>query len=114
VAEISALGTSELRGGVLILSQPAEAGWHFYAEDPDPDQAALMASTWADAFVEKTRAEVSVQSGLSSYIRVEATQVVDIPVSRSVSQSAYLFSGFVLSLVLSVGLVLFFEPAKPS
>jgi capsular polysaccharide biosynthesis protein len=114
VADKSDLSVSELRGSVLMLSQPAEAGWHFYAEDQDPEQAILLASTWADAFVEKTRAEARAQSGLSSFIRVEATQVVGIPVSRSISQSAYMLSGLVLCLVLSAGLVLFVEPGKIS
>jgi hypothetical protein len=43
----------ELRGGKLQLSQPAEAGWRFYADDDDPKAAEMLASAWANAFVEK-------------------------------------------------------------
>ncbi|MCA2002216.1 MAG: hypothetical protein LDL51_10165, partial [Chloroflexi bacterium] len=39
----------ELRGGKLQLSQPAEAGWHFYADDKDPQTADGLASAWAAA-----------------------------------------------------------------
>ena len=38
VAESSGMNISELRGGVLSLSQPAEGGWHFYADDRDAAQ----------------------------------------------------------------------------
>src|SRR5689334_12762729 len=34
-----AIPVEEFRAGKLQLSQPAEAGWHFYAEDPDPQVA---------------------------------------------------------------------------
>ena len=32
--------TQELRSGKLSLSQPAEGGWNFYADDADPERAA--------------------------------------------------------------------------
>ena len=35
---------AELRGEKLSLSQPAEGGWHFYAEDTDPQRAEALAS----------------------------------------------------------------------
>jgi hypothetical protein len=37
----------DLRGGKLQLSQPAEAGWHFYADNVDSQTAASIAS-WAE------------------------------------------------------------------
>jgi hypothetical protein len=103
---------SELRGNVLMLSQPAEAGWHFYADDYDPERAALLASTWANAFVEQTRLAVNSQTGISSFIQVEATQVIRVPVARSLSRGTYLLSGSVVSLVLSASLLLFVRPDK--
>src|SRR6185503_10490104 len=43
----------ELRAGKLKLSQPAEAGWHFYAEDKSPERAQELAAAWALIFTEK-------------------------------------------------------------
>src|SRR5688572_29053315 len=45
----------ELRNGILFLSQPAEGGWHFYADDQNPERAAALASTWAQVFVEQVQ-----------------------------------------------------------
>ena len=112
VAQRANIDVPELRTGVLMLSQPAEAGWHFYADDPSPEKAALMATTWANAFVEQTRIAVGAQSGYSSFIQLEATQVTDIPVNRSVPQGAYLLSGSAVCLVLSLILYLFIRPGQ--
>jgi hypothetical protein len=114
VASNANASISELRGNVLMLSQPGEAGWHFYAEDPDPERAAWLASTWAQAFVEQARWAVDSQSGLSSYIQVEATQLAELPASRSISEGAYLLSGSAVCMALSAGLLLFSKPAKKS
>ncbi|MFZ5880318.1 MAG: Wzz/FepE/Etk N-terminal domain-containing protein, partial [Chloroflexota bacterium] len=45
----------ELHEGRLQLSQPAEAGWHFYADDPDAKRAEALASTWAESFAESAQ-----------------------------------------------------------
>ena len=37
--------TQELRNEKLSLSQPAEGGWNFYADDANPERAAALAST---------------------------------------------------------------------
>src|SRR5215211_7682999 len=47
------ISVEQLRAGKLQLSQPAEAGWHFYAEDKDAERAQALATAWAEAF-EKT------------------------------------------------------------
>ena len=52
-----AIPVEDLRGGKLQLSQPAEAGWHFYADDADSQTAASLASAWAEAFVAKAQAD---------------------------------------------------------
>lgn len=87
------VGLSALRGGKLELSQPAEAGWHFYAEDGDPQRAAALASAWAEAFVQAAQANLRGQGGLNSFIRLEVTQSAGLPVVRSVSLGVYLLSG---------------------
>lgn len=40
----------ELREEILLLSQPEDGAWHFFAEDRDPDRAELIAATWATVF----------------------------------------------------------------
>ena len=106
------LDVAVLRDEVLSLSQPAEAGWHFYADDSDPARAESIASAWALAFTEQAQGEMGGQVGLNSFVRVDAAQVNDLPVYRSVSQSTYLLSGSVGFLVLSILLVLFVKLNK--
>ena len=105
---------SDLREQVLALSQPAEAGWHFYAKDRDPETAAKLASTWAEAFVKAARLEIASQSGLNMFIRVETTQVMEVPLSRSVPLWTYLLSGSASVLIVMVGFLLFMKPNQPS
>jgi hypothetical protein len=99
----------ELRGGKLKLSQPAEAGWHFYADDSTSKVAQDLASTWALRFTQKVKENVAVSQGLNSFIRVDAAQVQNLPVTRSVSLSVYLLSGAIAFLALSALFVLFFS-----
>lgn len=101
----------DLRGGKLKLSQPAEAGWHFYAEDKNPDRAKELAATWAQAFTQQAREKIETSTGLNSFIEVEVTQSEYLPVERSVSLSEYLLVGAVGFLFLSSLFILFFSPA---
>jgi uncharacterized protein involved in exopolysaccharide biosynthesis len=99
----------ELRAAKLKLSQPAEAGWHFYADDRDVKRAQELASAWAVLFTQKVQENVAVSQGLNSFIRVDATQKQNIPVGRSISLSIYLLSGAIAFLALSALGVLFFS-----
>lgn len=99
----------ELRGGKLKLSQPAEAGWHFYADDRNPQRAQNIASAWALAFTQKVQENLARAQGLNSFIRVDATQTDNLPVGRSVSLSVYLLTGAVAFLALSALYILFFS-----
>ena len=110
VADTNGMDVATLRTEALSLSQPAEAGWHFYADDRDPARAEALASTWALAFTERAQGEMAKQVGLNSFVRLDAAQVDDLPVYRSVSRSTYLLSGAVGFLALSVLLVLFVKP----
>ena len=111
LASSSSVSVEELRNGKLMLSQPAEAGWHFYAEDKDREQARELASAWAQLFEEKGRENVANSNGLNSFIKVDATQTENLPVERSASLSTYLMTGAVLFLVLSaIGLLFFSKP----
>ena len=100
---------AELRGEKLSLSQPAEGGWHFYAEDNDPQRAEALASAWALAFANEVTAQVASAQGLNSFIEVNVTQAANLPVERSVSLSTYLFTSVIGFLALASILVLFFD-----
>jgi hypothetical protein len=102
----------ELRNGILKLSQPAEAGWHFYADDSNRGRAQELAAKWAMAFTESVQENVAHSEGLNSFIQVDATQVKNVPVKRSVSLSTYLLSGAIAFLALSALGVLFFMKPK--
>jgi len=110
VADANGVDVSTLRNESLSLSQPAEAGWRFYADDRDPARAEDIASTWAVAFTEFVQAETAEQVGLNALVRVDATQVSNLPVTRKISLSTYLSSGTVGFLALSALLVLFIKP----
>lgn len=101
-----------LRDGKLQLSQPAEAGWHFYAEDQNPEGARKLAAAWAQAFEEKVRETVANSQGLNTFIQVTATQTDNIPIERSAPLSTYLLVGAVGFLFLSAFYFLFFHTGK--
>ena len=95
-----------LRGGVLQLGQPAEGGWHFYADDPDAARASRLASAWAQGFVEL--AQQKINSGeINPFIQLEVTQSADLPVERSEPISTYLLIGALAFSAVSAFLVLF-------
>jgi capsular polysaccharide biosynthesis protein len=108
VSSSGKIPVEELRAGKLQLSQPAEAGWHFYANDKNAEQAQALAAKWAMSFAEKVEENVAQSQGLNSFIQVEATQVKALPLGRSVSMSVYLLSGAIAFLAFSALGVLFF------
>lgn len=110
---ISSISVNELRGGKLRLSQPAEGGWYFYAEDDNPEIAQELAASWAQAFAERVAENITNATGLNSFIQVEVTQGENLPVERGTSLSEYLFTGAIGFLLLSSLVVLFF-PLTPS
>jgi capsular polysaccharide biosynthesis protein len=112
VAANSSISVEELRGGKLMLSQPAEAGWHFYAEDRDAERARQLAADWAQAFETKARENIANAEALNSFIQVDATQAQNLPVERSVPLSTALLTGAILFLALSAIGVLFFNKAQ--
>ena len=107
------VSVEDLRGDKLQLSQPAEAGWHFYADDDHPQTADALASTWAEAFVSKTQAEVNA-GNINEFVKLEATQSKNLPKERSIPLSGYLLAGSVGLLTLAVFVVLFIKPKLES
>ncbi len=51
---------ASLRDGILRLSQPSDGAWLFWADDPDPARAALLASAWAEAFTDQVRQGIDI------------------------------------------------------
>jgi len=100
---------SELRNGKLSLSQPAEGGWHVYADDENPQRAAAFASTWAQVFVEQVRSQTGTAEGPNAFVEATQTQVAQLPRDRSISISTYLFLGAVVFLAIGSFVVLFFS-----
>jgi hypothetical protein len=105
---------SELRNTKLQLSQPAEAGWHFYADDKNALRAQSLASHWAESFAEQSLSKIGQADGLNPFIKIDVTQSADLPVKRSVPLSAYLFAGTVGFWFISALVVLFLKPDRSS
>jgi capsular polysaccharide biosynthesis protein len=106
VASETSVSVESLRGGILQLSQPAEGGWHFYAEDTDANLAGQLASAWAQGFT--AAAQQGIDSGeLNPFIKLEMTQSADLPVERSVPLSIYSLIGALGFLAISAFVVLF-------
>jgi capsular polysaccharide biosynthesis protein len=104
-----AIPVENLRGNKLHLSQPAEAGWHFYADDKNAKTAASLASAWAEAFTAKAQAEVKAGS-VNEFVKLEVTQSKNVSKNRSISLSVYLFAGSIGFLTLAVFAMLFIKP----
>ena len=112
VETVGDVTTEELRNGTLSLSQPAEGGWNFYADDKDPEHAAELASAWSLVFVEQVRLRTGMIEGPNSFIEATRTQTAQTPRDRSLSLSTYLFVGAIVFLAISSFLVLFFSKRK--
>src|SRR6185436_917595 len=103
------ISAQELRDKKLQLSQPAEGGWHFYADDPDPQVAASLASAWAEAFVAKVGTEIEA-GNVNEFVKFEVTQSANLPVERRAPLSGYLLAGSAVFLALAVFAVLCVKP----
>jgi hypothetical protein len=109
LAEQFGLEVEDLRGGILQLSQPAEAGWHFYADDPDPQTAAALASAWAEAFVRAGQEGIGA-GRINEFVKLEVTQSADLPVEPRIHISGYMLAGSTALVMLASFVVLFFKP----
>lgn len=137
VAEEGDVTVSELRDGILELSEPADGGWHFYANDPSAARAEQMASAWAEIFVAEVRDgietavtldaarkaleanptdeellsrvnELETRSlGITPELQISAAQVSDLNPQRRVGIAVYIFAGAVLLMAVSALSILF-------
>jgi capsular polysaccharide biosynthesis protein len=108
-----AITNDELRGSVLQLSQPAEAGWHFYADNSNAQTAEEIATVWANAFVEKIQSEIKA-GNINKFIKLEVTQSKGLLKERSIPLSGYILSGALGFLTLAVFVLLFVKPKTES
>ncbi|MBK9925621.1 MAG: hypothetical protein IPP66_10045 [Anaerolineales bacterium] len=99
--------TTELRNGMLTLSQPAEGGWNFYVEDNDPQRASSLVALWAQNFAEQVSLQKRMEGGPNSFIEAKVIRTSQFISERSVPISTYLFVGAVVFLVLGSIVVLF-------
>jgi len=100
-----------LRDEQLLLGQPGDGGWHFFADDPDPERAASYASGWAHAFTEQALARMGASNGLESFIEIEVTQSADLPLERNTPLGAYLLAGAAGFSLVGALTILFFRPS---
>ena len=108
--QVGGVTVQQLRGQNLHLSQPGNGGWHFFADDRDPQRASTLASVWAQAFAQDVQAQVAnPSSGLEQYITATPTQTQGLTAHRSVSLSIYLLAGAIVILALLVLVILFFD-----
>ena len=67
VDKVGGVTLADLRGGILLLSQPGDADWHFFAEDRDPKRADALASAWAEAFTAQVKDAATASMTLQSF-----------------------------------------------
>lgn len=138
VAKTGGVTVAELRGGILKLSEPADGGWHFYANDPDPARAERLASAWAETFTAQVREgiqtaitldaarkaleanptdetllsrvrELEADSlGITPELQISPKQLTDLNPQRRVGLANYLFAGAISLMALSALVILLF------
>ncbi len=134
--ESGGIPVSTLRGGKLRLSQPEDGGWHFYADDANPEIAARLAASWAQAFAEEVQKGASSalllqeihetptsqeeilalekeSLGISPWVEAYPSQIDSPPVVRKVSAGAYmLFGAAALWAAITIFLLFFRAPCE--
>jgi hypothetical protein len=138
IAEAGGVTVAELRDGILELSEPADGGWHFFANASSPERAEQIASVWAEIFVEEVRdgienavaldaARKSLEAdptdegllshvneletrslGITPELQISAAQISDLNPQRRVGIATYIFAGAVILMVVSALSILFF------
>jgi len=141
-SEAGDVTVSELRDGVLELSEPADGGWHFYATAPVSKRAEQLASIWAETFVAEVQggiktavamdaarkalevnpteseilafvSELESQSlGITPELQVSPVQLNDLNPQRRVSMATYIFVGAISLMALSALVILFFGTGR--
>jgi hypothetical protein len=100
---VPGVSLAEMRTGKLVLSQPGNGPWHFYAYDRNAAQAASLAGSWSQAFASHVSAAVAsgTFAELESFITVEATETQGLSAARSPAFSTYALAGALVVPALS-------------
>lgn len=136
VASETGFSIDELRTAKLELSQPRDGAWHFYADDPDSLAAVQLASAWAKAFTDQTRAGIQTaleldaarkaleahpadealqtavarlqaQSlGITPELQISPAQAQNLPVSRKTGLGTSMLAGAIIFMAAGSLLVL--------
>ena len=140
--QVGDVTVAELRGGLLELSEPADGGWHFYANASSPERAEELASAWAQVFTEQVRegietavalaaarkalesdpadetllarvSELEADSlGITPELQISPKQLTDLNAQRRVSLANYIFAGAVIFMALSALAILLFGTGR--
>jgi hypothetical protein len=140
--QFGGLSVTDLRDRVLELSEPADGGWHFYANDPSSARAEQLASVWAETFVAEVQSGVktaialdasrkalevnptdpelqaqineleSKSLGITPELQISPAQVNDLKPQRRVSLATYIFVGAISLMALSSLGILFFGTGR--
>lgn len=140
--EVGNVTVSDLRNGILELSEPADGGWHFYANASSPVRAEQLASVWAETFVAEVQSgiktalaldasrkalevnpteaeilayvtELELQSlGITPELQISPAQISDLNAQRRVSVATYIFVGAISLMALSALVILFFGTGR--
>lgn len=133
---------SDLRSGVLELSEPSDGGWHFYANDPSAARAERLASIWAETFVAEVHNgietavaldtarkaleanptdqellsrvnELETKSlGITPELQIFPAQISDLNPQRRVGPANFIFAGAVILTVISALFILLFGTGR--
>lgn len=140
--QVGDVTVAELRGGILELSEPADGGWHFYANASSPERAEHIASIWAETFVAEVRGGIetavaldaarkalastpgdeellsrvseleSKSLGITPELQISPAQINDLNPQRRVALANYIFAGAVVFTALGALFILFFGTGR--
>jgi hypothetical protein len=110
--EVPGVTIQDLRAGAAQLSQPGNGGWHFFGIDPDPQRAAMIASSWARAFSNQVAQQVmnSDAAELEQFITADLTQVTALHSERSAGVGAYMLASVIALLTIMALMLLLIHP----
>ena len=74
--QVEGVKISDLRGGLLQLSQPGDGGWRFYGVNSSPEKAKQLAKSWANIFTEEVQKAVNSANELIA-VKNELTELTE-------------------------------------
>lgn len=106
--QVGDVSVSELRGGILKLSQPADGGWQFNAQADTPERAEQIAAAWADAFTQQVAAGIEL-SGQWEQERQEIVSILQGDPNMSANDASKLVDRLAPTIAESKGISPYIE-----